>query len=258
MTRLTLYGIYQYDKTLFDGVELPPGIDKNLLISDIISTCGDLYTYYQVPPILKINITSWFKRRYHDFGKMYDALRAEYVPLENYNRTETRTQSDSMSGTDRQTNSATSNTATQSTNSNTNSATDANTGTDSTDSTDSGNSTSEQSVSAYNAETYSNRERTQETKSNSNNSTVTYNTTLTHNSTDSGTNSSNTDNTASGTLTTDYGKRNDTREEVNVHGNIGVTTNQQMISAEIDMREKYDLYRIITQEFEREFLIQIY
>ena len=41
-------------------------------------------------------------------------------------------------------------------------------------------------------------------------------------------------------------------------GNIGVTTNQEMIEAEIKLRTQFDIFRIITQEFEREFLLQVY
>ena len=36
MARLTLWGIYQYDKTLFDNIVLPDGIDKDNLVSDIM------------------------------------------------------------------------------------------------------------------------------------------------------------------------------------------------------------------------------
>ena len=42
MARLTLWGIYQYDKTLFDGIVLPAGIDKDNLVSDIMRNSGDL------------------------------------------------------------------------------------------------------------------------------------------------------------------------------------------------------------------------
>lgn len=41
------------------------------------------------------------------------------------------------------------------------------------------------------------------------------------------------------------------------HGNIGVTTNQQMVLAELELR-KYDIYYNIARMFEKHFLIQIY
>ena len=42
-----------------------------------------------------------------------------------------------------------------------------------------------------------------------------------------------------------------------VHGNIGVTTNQAMINAELELR-KYDIYKDIAIEFEKDFLVQVY
>lgn len=42
-----------------------------------------------------------------------------------------------------------------------------------------------------------------------------------------------------------------------IHGNIGVTTNQQMIEAELKLRE-FDMYEYIAQQFENEFLVQVY
>lgn len=44
---------------------------------------------------------------------------------------------------------------------------------------------------------------------------------------------------------------------VHAHGNIGVTTNQQMISEEINLR-KTDIYEIIVQDFKSMFTLQIY
>ena len=44
---------------------------------------------------------------------------------------------------------------------------------------------------------------------------------------------------------------------VHAHGNIGVTTNQQMINEEINLR-KTDIYEIIVQDFKNMFMLQIY
>ena len=44
---------------------------------------------------------------------------------------------------------------------------------------------------------------------------------------------------------------------VHAHGNIGVTTNQQMINEEINLR-KTDIYEIIVQDFKSMFTLQIY
>ena len=43
-----------------------------------------------------------------------------------------------------------------------------------------------------------------------------------------------------------------------IHGNIGVTTAPQMITAEIDMRAKFDITQIIVNEFKRRFCLMVY
>lgn len=43
-----------------------------------------------------------------------------------------------------------------------------------------------------------------------------------------------------------------------IHGNIGVTTNQQMITEEMEMRTKYNMVDIITSEFKRRFCLLVY
>ena len=230
MARLTLWGIYQYDKTLFDNIVLPDGIDKDNLISDIMRNSGDLYPYHQVPEYLKRNITFWFSRRLFDFDRMYKSLRMEYSPIENYDRIEDIKREYKDSGTDTETLTLGSST------------TSSHTGTD-TDTTQ-GSGSNEKGVSAYNEDGYTNREK--DTETHNSNNTQTYNSTVTN--TESG----------SDKTQTDYGKQRTETENTRIHGNIGVTTSQQMIESEMSLRAKYDIYKIISREFEREFLVQIY
>ena len=214
MARITLWGFYQYDSTLFDGVVLPDGIDKDNLVANIMRNSGDLYPYHQVPEYLKRNITFWFSRRLFDFERMYEALRVEYSPIENYDRKENTTRNYENSGTDKESTTLGSTTT----------------------STNIGSNDNENKVSAYNENAYTNREK----------DTQSYNSTLT--------------NTGSGTdvKQTEYGLKRKEVEDIRVHGNIGVTTSQQMIESEMELREKYDIYKIISREFEREFLVQVY
>lgn len=214
MARISLYGFYQYDNTLFDGVVLPSGMDRDILIADIMRNSGDLYTYYQVPEQLKRNITFWFSRRLFDFERMFQALRAEYSPIENYDRIESVKREHKNSGQDKEVITL---------------------GSKST-LTHSGNDIAETQVSAYNESEYTNRDK----------ETQNYNTTT------------ETQGSGNDTTTTDYGMTRNESEEARVHGNIGVTTTQQMINEEMKLRAQYDIYRIIAMEFEREFLVQIY
>ena len=97
--RLTLYGMYQYDPTLFDGVTLPEGMDKTLMVNQIIRQSGDLFPYYQVPPQVKSAITEWFARRKDNFAKLWQGFTAEYNPIENYDRQEDSTETPNITHT---------------------------------------------------------------------------------------------------------------------------------------------------------------
>ena len=84
MARLTLYGMYQYDPTLFDDISLPPDYSKEILQAEILQRSGMLYPYHQVPYILKANMRYWFARNYLNFDRIMEALKSEYNPIENY------------------------------------------------------------------------------------------------------------------------------------------------------------------------------
>ena len=76
--------------------------------------------------------------------------------------------------------------------------------------------------------------------------------------------------TASGTDTTTYGKKDtasgtDRTEHGHIieytrlrHGNIGVTTNNQLINQELEMLENFNIYDWIAAKFERDNMIQLY
>ena len=97
--RMTLYGMYQYDPTLFDGVTLPEGMDKTLMLNQIIRQSGDLFPYYQVPSQVKTAITEWFARRKDNFAKLWKGFTADYNPIENYDRQEDSTETPNITHT---------------------------------------------------------------------------------------------------------------------------------------------------------------
>lgn len=243
MARLTLNGMYQYDPTLFDGMILPEGYDRDALMSEIMKRSGQLYPYHQVPPILKADIRLWFSRNYLNFDRIMDALTAEYDPTENYNRHEQSTttpnltdkstlsgkDSDQLSGTDTTTRSHTNYKETV---------------------TYSGTDEEEKQVSAFDSSAYQPSEKTITGRANRQD-----------------------EKSISGTYAdaTQFGKKNETTYgkvdtvthtgtegySSHIHGNIGVTTNQQMITAELELR-KFDIYSDIAARFEREFIVQVY
>lgn len=63
--------------------------------------------------------------------------------------------------------------------------------------------------------------------------------------------------TTSNTGTVDGTNKRTNKRETHIHGNIGVTTAQQMISEERKM-QAFDIYKHITQEFKERFCVMVY
>ena len=100
MNRFTIYGLYQYDRTLFDDVILPTGLEREYVVNEIMKRSGDLYCYYQQPERMKNNITDWFAQQYKNFDQIVRSLNVMYEPLDNYDRTEETTREFENSGKD--------------------------------------------------------------------------------------------------------------------------------------------------------------
>lgn len=227
---ITLWGFYDYDPTLFDDMEFIPEIDKSIVVNTILKDCGDLLPYNQQPVYLKKDFGIWSKRNYYNFKMLYDALYAEYIPNENYDRIEEHTNKRDKRGNDQNL---------------FNAGTGSDTTRDGNDATaNTGSITNERQVAAFDSSTYSNAEKN--TTSPLDTATTTYN---------SGTH---TQTKGKDTSTTYYNSGEDETIKIRAHGNIGVTTNAQMISEEIRLRSSTDLAKTIARLFEKEFIYQIY
>ena len=86
--KLTLIGMYNYDSTLFDGLQLPPYIDRTTLINTILLAGGEFGALYPNITFMKQAISLWSAKNQRYFEKMAELMQAEYEPLENYNRQE--------------------------------------------------------------------------------------------------------------------------------------------------------------------------
>ena len=91
---MNLYNVEQFGEvtgkgSLFDGVEIPNGIDQQTLYDKIMYDNWDLEPYISDFDVLHRFILNWFKTRYEAWNMMYKALSQDYEPLENMNRTET-------------------------------------------------------------------------------------------------------------------------------------------------------------------------
>lgn len=200
--RMTLIGLYNYDSSIFDLLELPEGIDKETLTDNILQRSGDFEVLYPDSDYMKLSIGAWSRKWQKTFIRWINALNIEYDPLENYNRYEHWTDNK-----DAQTYGAAIGS--------TSGATD---------------STTTNKVSADDAgDAFTSRDQTE------------------IHGTDTGSSLSNTSNTV------DDNNEHDGR----IHGNIGVTTSQQMLISELDLGY-WNIYEKITDLFLTEFVLPIY
>lgn len=101
MSKLSIMGMYEYDNTIFDGLVVPSGIDKNDVIDEILMQCAELEVLYPSFSIMKRAITIWSNSNQYKWTKLYNTLTLEYNPIWNVDANITDTET--ISGTDNRT-----------------------------------------------------------------------------------------------------------------------------------------------------------
>lgn len=88
MQRLTLIGLYNYDNSLFDNVNLPEGYNKQDFIDAFLLEHGEKLVQYTDFDFMKFSLGVVSRKWYSELERIYTALRAEYNPIWNYDRNE--------------------------------------------------------------------------------------------------------------------------------------------------------------------------
>lgn len=177
----TVAGMYEYDNHLFDKWEIPTGIDRDTLIQLTLTHTYNLAAIYIDWDFLQRAIGLWSKSNQYKWSKLLATTKAEYNPIENYDRKESYTT------------------------------------TDAGEATGTGNGT--QYATAFNSDA--------DKKTNRGESSSTSKTKATR------------------------------AVEGTIHGNIGVTTTQQLLQSERDIAN-YNIYMQIVDDFKSEFCILVY
>lgn len=243
--------LVEYDSSVLDGVSLvPAGIDVDTLKGEIMLQCGLLQPLYSEPATMKSAIAQWFSARAWTFEHLLNIINAEYSPIENTDRYDnwTRTVDRALDRTDNATDGINEsyghNTTKTVTGHNTRSTTSE------VDTT--GETIGE--VSAFNSSDWQNSDK----NTSEGNTTGSEDVTETQNVSDALTGSD----TKTGTNT----HRNvadedeDTTETYtqHLHGNIGVTTNQEMIEQELALLAKFNIYTWIALNLRDSLFLEVY
>lgn len=202
---LSILGLYNWDNTIFDNMVLPEDFtqdDKTTLINNLLMETAELEVLYTDPDFMKNAIEAWSAKEVYTWTRLYDAMMAQYSPIENFDRYE---------DVDEQNRGAM-----------THSGTDSVSG--------SGEDTITNKITSFDNNTFVDHDKAIAGKGS-------------------------TDTTTYGHIVTDS-----TGKKIisHLHGNIGVTTNQQMLASELEVRPKINIYRIIIDSFRDRFCLLVY
>lgn len=226
LSKLTLIGMNNYSNgAIWDNIELPEGIDKDILINEILKQNGEFCVLYSDMDFLTLQIQCFFKKWYSSFEKWVNVLTEEYEPLFNVDVKTSNTEHGVNEG----------NSASSGRNDNTRNTSS------SGGSTGTSSSTTEKSKAAYDAATFQPTEKEVTTGSTALNSSE-YESEIA-----SATSSESMTSNSEHTITNEEYKR----------GNQGVTMSQEMLLAELNVR-RFNLYDQIADIFASEFCVTYY
>ena len=237
------------NESIFDLMNLPVGIDKETVTDNIIVEGGEFEVLYADPEFFKNAVGVWSKKHYRTFEKWINALNIEYSPLENYDRFEDWSDEGSENG----------NTKRSGTTSDTSNGTANNSRSEHDNEHMSGDNKvvtegkTENEVSAFDSNSY--QPENQSTNEGQENTTSSNDRTASRNSSDD--TSTYTTSNGSSTDNEDYTKGTTGKHIGRIHGNIGVTTSQQMLQSELDLA-RFNIVQQITDLFLSEFVLMIY
>ena len=174
---LSPLGLYQWDQTIFDLMQIPEALDKPTLIDNLLSETAELEVLYPNPVVFKNLVGVWSAKQIDIWNRLYATTQYEYNPIENYDRTDSITRTVESSNESQSTNSQT----------------------------------------AFNSDSFKDTDRNNSSGSSGGSETVS------------------------------------TRS----HGNIGVTSSQQMIEQEREVAQ-FSIYSFIARSFIDRFCIELY
>lgn len=241
--------------SLFAGASVPAPLDINTCINAIMVRCGLLTPCYNDPDTFR-NITSiWFDRKQWTFEHLINIIQAEYSPIENV--FEERTEDTTYGRTNTKTGGFKDTNGGKDTIKNSGKDTEETSGTDERDISNSGTDTTTNTISAFNSATYQPDNKSELSHGQSVDDDVTYGKQI------DTTYGKQTDTTHGHTIERVYNSEKDTQGgkdtlSVKRHGNIGVTTSQQLINEELELLRHFDIYGYIAELFEEENMLMIY
>lgn len=276
---LSPLGLYNWDQTIFDLMQIPSALDKPTLVDNLLAETAELEVLYPNPVVFKNLVGVWSAKQIDIWNRLYATTQYEYNPIENYNRYETG----SDSGTGRTSHSGTDTTTETTTHGGKDtldiSRRDGGTETENTTSSveqggqdeTTGTDTKGHWIAGYDSQPSGQDDGLVKQSRDQDDAT----TTTEYGKTEDGTSSKTTTfgKTENIQETKTYGETigktgglthgeqvattNEGEHELHAHGNIGVTTTQKLIREQRDI-DLFNLYDIIIEDFKMRFCILVY
>lgn len=251
---LSILGLYHLNNHIFDDMYVPDGIDKDLLIDNLIDELHELEVLYTDPNYMQFAIGKWSHRMQPTWDKLNALFNEEYDPLYNVDAHELtkETRNLATSNNDLETRDL----ATNANNTETRNLANSVNNTETRNLANTEDATNTHSVSGFNSNTFQNAEQDISDIDRSDTGTIsnigggTDSGTISHagGSTDTGIISHAGGGTDTGTIETEHRR----------YGNIGVTMAQDMILKEMQVRPDMNMYTYIIESFKQKFTLMIY
>ena len=226
---VSLLGLKRLNDGILGELVVPDGVDVELVKDNLLAETAELEVIYPDAMFMQAMIGRWSAKELPIWERLYKTTLLEYNPIENYDRMEEWTEAEDTKKNTEADATGTSKTDTD--------------GTSTRESNTDGVINDQKYVSAYNEVEFTPTERDNNTQNEKNNSEQK----------DVGTVSVK---TSAENTTDETGNRNLLRKG-RAHGNIGVTTSQQMIEAERDVAQ-YNIIDVIINSFKNRFCLQVY
>ena len=226
---VSLLGLKRMNDGILSELVVPDGVDVELVKDNLLAETAELEVIYPDAIFMQAMIGRWSAKELPIWERLYKTTLLEYNPIENYDRMEEWTEAEDTKKNTEADATGTSKTDTD--------------GTSTRESNTDGVINDQKYVSAYNETEFTPTERDNNTQNEKNNSEQK----------DVGTVSVK---TSAENTTDETGNRNLLRKG-RAHGNIGVTTSQQMIEAEREVA-MYNIIDVIINSFKNRFCLQVY
>lgn len=95
-----LIGMYEYDSTVLDLMQIPEALDRETLIDNLLMETAEMEILYNNVSFLKQAIGSWSKKNISVWNELYTTTQYEYNPIWNKDGTITETETRNLAGTD--------------------------------------------------------------------------------------------------------------------------------------------------------------